>query len=146
MAEFLKMKPEDLVTRYYGETYTENGQRFVRYNRDLTTPCPFLEKGKSCQIYLVCPDGCKAYPIETNPGRGEVDCPAMRIVDAMDHSGEGEDEPLNAICLLFENPEEKGILHPPFAYICIGSWSSPKILGYERIALSAECTSYDEVK
>ena len=147
MAEFLKMDEEELVTRYYGDIYWENGERYIRWDESRRKPCAFLGEDKKCKIYPVRPEGCRAYPIDTNLGRNGVDCPAMRIVDATGRPGEkGENQPLDTICLLFENPEEKGILHPPIAYVCVGSWSRPKILGYERIALSSECTSYDEVK
>jgi hypothetical protein len=72
----------------------------------------------------------------------------MKIVDAMDSSAEKDgDQPLDTIYLLFENPEGKGITHPPFAYICcLGNYSKTKILGHKHITLSAECTSYEEVK
>ncbi|MBS3907658.1 MAG: YkgJ family cysteine cluster protein [Syntrophaceae bacterium] len=147
MANFLKMNPEDVIIRDYGDIIMDNGEKAVKLDRNRTTPCPFLGKDKSCQIYPVRPSSCEAYPIETDFGRCGVDCPAMKIVDAMDSSAEKDgDQLLDKIYLLFENPEEKGITHPPFAYICLGNYSRTTILGHEHIALSAECTSYDEVK
>lgn len=147
ISEFLKMDSEDLVTRYYGDIYWENSERFIRWDKTRRKPCPFLGEDKNCQIYPVRPNGCKAYPIDTDFGRCGVDCPGMKILDAMDSSTEKSgDQPLDTIDLLFENPEEKGITHPPFAYICLGNYSRTTILGHEHIVLSAECTSYDEVK
>jgi len=146
MAEFLKMDSEDFLTRYYEDiVYWKNGKIFIRPNQTRRKPCPFLREGNNCQIYSVRPNGCKAYPIETDFGRCGVGCPAMKIIDEMD-SEEEREQPLDKIYLLFENPEEKGICHPPFAYICLGSYSRPEICGIEHIALSAKCTSYEEVK
>lgn len=147
IAKFLKMNFEDFFTRYYGKIIMKKGKKYFQLDPNRTTYCPFLGKNKSCQIYPVRPSSCEAYPIETDFGRCGVDCPAMKIVDAMDSSAEKDgDQLLDTIYLLFENPEEKGITHPPFAYICLGNYSSTKILGHEHIALSAECTSYEEVK
>lgn len=145
MAEFLKISSEELVIRYYGDIFWENGERFIRWDQTKRKPCPFLTEDKNCKIYPVRPKGCKAYPIETDFGRSGVDCPGMKIIDEID-SEEERDQPLGTIYLLFDNPEEKGILHPPFAYICLGSYSRPEICGRERITLSARCNSYEEVK
>jgi Fe-S-cluster containining protein len=96
MAEFLKMNPENLVTRYYGEIGVENGERAVKLDRNRTTPCQFLGEDKSCQVYPVRPDGCKAYPIQTDFGRFGINCPAMKILDAMDYPEEEEEnQPLD---------------------------------------------------
>jgi len=92
MAEFLKVIPEDLVTRYYGDIVIENGERCVKFDETRRTPCPFLQEDKTCQVYPVRPKGCKAYPIETDFGRNGVDCPAMEIVDAIDSLPEGEEK------------------------------------------------------
>lgn len=145
MAEFLKMDLKELVTQYYGDIYWNNGERFIRWDETRRKPCPFLGEDKNCKIYPVRPMGCKAYPIDTHLGRCGVDCPAMKIVDEMD-SQEDKDQTLDTIYLLFKNPEEKGIPHPPFAYICLRSYSRLEICGIENITLSAKCTSYDEVK
>jgi hypothetical protein len=145
MAEFLNMDEEQLVTLYYGDIYWESGERFIRWDKSRRRPCPFLEEDKKCKIYPVRPEGCKAYPIDTNFGRYGVDCPAMKIIEAMD-SEEEEDSLMDQIYLSFFNPEEKGIPCASFAYICLGSYSRVKIHGIEEIALSAQCTRYEEVK
>jgi hypothetical protein len=145
MSEFLKMESEDFVTQYYEDIiYRKNGKIFIRPDQTRRKPCPFLGEDKNCKIYPVRPMGCKAYPIDTHLGRCGVDCPARKIIDEMD-SEEEKDQPLDTIYLVFENPEEKEIPHPPFAYICLGSYSRPEICGIEHIALSAKCTSYEEV-
>ena len=147
MAEFLKMDSENLVNRYYGDIYWENGERFIRWDETRRKPCPFLGEDKSCKIYPIRPMGCKAYLIDTHLGRGGVDCPAMKIVDEADsEKKKSEDKLMDKIYLLFVNPENEGISCPPFAYICLGSHSRPDICGVEHIALSAKCTSYEEVK
>ncbi len=71
----------------------------------------------------------------------------MKIVDEA-HSEEEklEDKLIDKIYLLFVNREDEGISCPPFAYICLGSYSRPDICGTEHIAVSAKCTSYEEVK
>lgn len=88
MAEFLNMDLEDLVTRYYGDIYWENGERFIRWDQTKRKPCPFLGEDKNCRIYPVRPKGCKAYPIDTDFGRCGIDCPGMKIVDETDSEEE----------------------------------------------------------
>jgi Fe-S-cluster containining protein len=141
MAEFLEMSPEDLVTRYYGDITMEDGEEFINLDFGLTTPCPFLRKDKTCQIYPVRPNECKAYPIETDFGRCGVDCPAMKVIEEKE-----EDSAMEPIYLLVENPEEKGVPSPPFGYICLGSCSHIELLGNEHIALSPQCISVAEIE
>lgn len=147
ISEFLKMDSEDFVTRYYEDIiYRKNGKIFIRPDQTRRKPCPFLGEDKNCQIYPVRPNGCKAYPIETDFGRCGVDCPGMKIIDEMDLDHNEEDYVMDTIYLLFKNPEEKGNACASFAYICIGTYSRPEICGREHIALSAQCNSYEEVK
>ena len=149
MSEFLKMESEDLVTHYYEDIiYWKNGKIFIRPDQTRRKPCPFLGEGNNCQIYPVRPNGCKAYPIETDFGRCGVDCPAMKVIDEIESENEEDSatEPIEPIYLLFENPEENGILNPPYAYLCLGRYSRVELFGNEHIALSAKCTSVSEVK
>ena len=148
MAESLEMDSEDFVTRYYEDIICrKDGKILIRPDETRRKPCPFLGEDKSCKIYLVRPNGCKAYPIETDFGRCGVNCPAMKIVDEIDLEEEKvEDKLIDRIYLLFVNPEDEGISCPPFAYICLGRYSRPEICGIEHIVLSAKCTSYEEVK
>ena|SRR4030042_2528276 len=148
MAEFLEMSSEDLMTRYYGDITIEDGEISTNLDFGLTTPCQFLGKDKTCQIYPVRPNECKAYPIETDFGRCGVDCPAIKVIDEKEADKE-EDcpmEPMESIYLLFENPEEKGLFNPPFAYLCLGICSRVELLGNEHIALSAQCISVAEIE
>lgn len=63
MAKFLKIHPDTLITRYYGKIIEKNGKKFIRrYQKDRRTPCPFLRNDKSCEIYPVRPNPCRAYP------------------------------------------------------------------------------------
>ena len=147
IAKFLKMDFEDFFTRYYGKTVMKKGKKYFQLNPNRTTHCPFLGKDKSCHIYPVRPYSCEHYPVDTDFGRCGVDCPAMKIVNAAVSSSEKEEDPLlDTTYLLFENPEEKGILHPPFGYICVGSYSRPTFFGHEHIGLTAECNSVTEVE
>lgn len=79
IADFLNTNPEEIITKYYGEILWENGERYIKkYIEDKRTPCPFLGNDRTCSIYLVRPDGCRKYPIETDCGRCGVDCPGMK--------------------------------------------------------------------
>jgi Fe-S-cluster containining protein len=145
MAEFMGMSPEDLVTQYYGNITIEDGEEFINLDLGLRTPCQFLGKDKACQIYPVRPNECKAYPMETDFGRCGVDCPAMKVIDEIESEKE-EGSAVEPIYLLFENPEENGILNPPFAYLCLGSFSRVELLDNKHIALSAQCISVAEIE
>lgn len=77
MAKFLNMDPDDLIRRYYGEIVEKDGKKFVeKYQENRRTPCPFLQSNKNCAIYLVRPNPCRAYPLDTDFGRCGIDCPA----------------------------------------------------------------------
>lgn len=142
MAKFLKMNPEDVITRFYGDIIMDNGERAVKLDRNRTTPCPFLGKDKSCQIYPVRPSSCEAYPIETDFGRCGVDCPAMKIVDETDFEEEGEK--MSEFYLKFF-PESKpnGLSCAPFAEIRLRSWSRDKEGG---VILASMIHSFQELK
>jgi Fe-S-cluster containining protein len=80
MANFLEMSVNDVIENYYGRL-TPDSTQWVS-NDSKRTPCPFLElsEGKYfCKIYSVRPNGCRLYPIDTDGGRGGVDCPGWQI-------------------------------------------------------------------
>ena len=71
IAVFLKMPVEKFIKNYYCESVDNK-----------RTPCPFLKHidGKCfCEIYSVRPEGCRLYPIDTDGGREDIDCPAWEI-------------------------------------------------------------------
>ena len=137
MAEFLNMNPEHLVTRYYGNIFMENGERSVELDCNRATPCPFLGKDKSCQIYPVRPRAC-----ETFEGSSICDCPAMKIVDETDFEEEGEK--MSTFYLEFF-PESKpnGLPCAPFAEIRLRSWSTDEEGG---VILASMIHSFQELK
>jgi len=81
MKDFLQMSEEGIINRYYGEIIHENGKRKILRNDNKRKPCPFLDESKKCSIYCVRPNPCRKYPLDTDGGRGNVDCPAMTTID-----------------------------------------------------------------
>lgn len=81
MAKFLNTQIDDIIERYYGKIIEKDGERFIeKYKGDRRTPCPFLGGDKTCKIYSVRPDPCKAYPLQTDFGRCGIDCPGMKRI------------------------------------------------------------------
>ena len=80
IAAFLKIPVEKIIETYYGNM-TPDGLYWESVDSK-RTPCPFLKNtnGKFfCDIYCVRPEGCRLYPIDTDGGRGGIDCPAWAI-------------------------------------------------------------------
>lgn len=80
IADFLKMPVEEVIEIYYG--HMSNDGTYWESDDSKRTPCPFLKIRDGqyfCEIYSVRPQGCRLYPIDTNGGRQEVDCPAWEI-------------------------------------------------------------------
>ena len=78
VAEFLGMDYDEMLQKYYGHRTADDKFQIDEHKRK---PCPFLEKrndGMACGIYSVRPNGCRAYPIDTNFGDGGIHCPAYR--------------------------------------------------------------------
>jgi Fe-S-cluster containining protein len=81
MADFLGIGIDELVQKYYGHR-SEDGQQLVSEDRK-RKPCPFLvTEGhkKACGIYPVRPEGCRAFPFDTDFGTNGVPCPAAKEV------------------------------------------------------------------
>jgi Fe-S-cluster containining protein len=83
----IREEEEDLISKIFGEEdncipQKEVGRKYLEFEDRKRTPCPFLslEAGgqKTCIIYTVRPLGCRLYPLETDGGRGDVDCPGAR--------------------------------------------------------------------
>jgi Fe-S-cluster containining protein len=147
IAEFLKIKEEEVVRKYYGDIYFENGKRLVRMDEKRRKPCPFLGADKLCKIYPVRPYGCKAYPIETDCGCNGVDCPAKRIVDELTNPKDVEDFIADRLFLLSHPPVEGPFPYPAEAWICIGgAFTRPELFGHVHLALTGSCTCYQEVE
>lgn len=66
---------EKIIERYYGRWINDNKWTSMEEKR---TPCPFLKENKRCKIYSIRPDSCRAYPLDTDFGRQEVNCPAYK--------------------------------------------------------------------
>jgi len=81
IAKFLQLEVQEVIERYYGHV-TDEGELFIGEDAK-RTPCPFLDKDGGelkCAIYKVRPEGCRAYPLDTDCGTQDVDCPAEREV------------------------------------------------------------------
>jgi len=81
MKDFLQISEEDIISQYYGEIFYKNGKKMFRSNNEKRRPCQFLTENKKCRIYSVRPNPCRKYPLDTDGGRGNVDCPAMNTID-----------------------------------------------------------------
>jgi len=137
------MDSEDFVIRYYEDIiYRKNGKIFIRPDQTRRKPCPFLGEDKNCQIYPVRPNGCKAYPIDTDFGRCGVDCPGMKIVDEADFEEEGEK--MSELYLeFFPELKPNGLPCAPFAEIRLRSWSTDEEGG---VILASMIHSFQELK
>ena len=83
IADFLGITTDQLVEKYYGRI-SDDG-RHVELDESKKKPCQFLvtEGGrKSCSIHPVRPDGCRAFPFDTDFGTNGVPCPAAAEVYA----------------------------------------------------------------
>lgn len=81
MADYLRVSVNQLIETYYGK-YINNDKQ-IELDDNKRQPCPFIRSDKDskiCTIYSVRPQGCKLYPLETDFGRGGVDCRAAQIV------------------------------------------------------------------
>lgn len=81
MADYLGVCVDRLIETYYGK-FINKGKQIVLDDKK-QQPCPFLKSTnnlKICTIYPVRPLGCELYPLDTDFGRGSVDCPAAQIV------------------------------------------------------------------
>lgn len=81
MAAFLNMSVEDVIHTYYGDP-AGDGKNWIPDDAK-RKPCPFLiSEGhrRACRIYPVRPDGCRAFPFDTDNGTNGVECPAAKEV------------------------------------------------------------------
>ena len=81
MARYLGIGIDELLQRYYGRR-SDDGKHLI-FDEGKQKPCPFLvSEGsmKTCKIYPVRPQGCRAYPFDTDFGRNGVDCPGASEV------------------------------------------------------------------
>lgn len=144
MTKFLKMHPKDLIVQYYGRTIEEDGKEFVeKYKEDRRTPCPFLGSDKNCKIYPVRPDPCRAYPIDTDFGRCEIDCPGMKNILNDVKLQKQEDDMTYSLDLLFLKPSKGELPGPPLAQIYVKTHTSDE-KGY--IFITPHCVSLREVE
>lgn len=146
MAKFLKMDADDIIERYYGNLVKHNGKKFIeKYQKDRRTPCPFLGNDKNCKIYTVRPDPCRAYPLDTDFGRCEIDCPGMRKI--LNNNGvclEKEEEYMtHSLDLDFVKPGKTDLPGPPRAHIYIKSYSKSN-RGF--IFITPDCVSIEELE
>lgn len=78
LADFLGIDTDTLMDRYYGTAFIkENGEKAWTLDDNKRHPCPFLAEDKTCKVYPVRPDPCRAYPLRTDFGRCGVKCPAI---------------------------------------------------------------------
>lgn len=79
---FLGITGDELIHTYYGHP-AGDGKHWVS-DDEKRKPCPFLlvseGSGMTCRIYPVRPEGCRAFPFDTDFGTCGVDCPAAKIV------------------------------------------------------------------
>jgi len=80
IANFLGLSRDQVIERYYGRIVVENGKKMVEFEDDKRTPCPFLLDDNTCRIYPVRPEGCQAYPIDTDLRAQGVDCPGYALL------------------------------------------------------------------
>lgn len=79
IAAFLGISIEDVIHTYYGKP-AGDGKHWESEDHK-RKPCPFLVDDvnkKACRIYCVRPEGCRAYPFDTDFGTSGVDCPAAK--------------------------------------------------------------------
>ncbi len=81
MKDFFQISGEEIMSKYYGKIIQKNGKKMILTNDKKRKPCPFLDENKKCSIYNVRPTPCRKYPIKTDGGRVNVDCPAMEVID-----------------------------------------------------------------
>lgn len=80
MADYLKMSIDQIIEKYYGRLTLDRSEWLSEDSK--RTPCPFLKISEGscfCEIYSIRPNGCRAYPIDTDGGRQGVECPAWEI-------------------------------------------------------------------
>jgi len=148
IGSYLKIKPEDLINRYYGEITIKNSERFVTLDRVRTNPCPFLKSGRNCSIYPDRPDSCKAYPVETDFGRCGITCLGIKHLPK-DAKFRKQDENMgNSFDLLFLKRSKEMLAGPPLAKICIRPYPSDIIKKYEadHIFITKRCDSLREIE
>lgn len=83
IAQFLGITVEDVIHTYYGKP-AGDGQHWVSEDQK-RKPCPFLitdGNKKACRIYPFRPEGCRAFPFDTDFGTSGVTCPAVEDVCA----------------------------------------------------------------
>jgi Fe-S-cluster containining protein len=143
IAEFLNVTAEELIEKYYGKIIEENGEKYVEsYQEDRRTPCPFLASDKSCKIYPVRPEPCRAYPLETDFGRCDVDCPGAKNIYKDEELQEQEEEMPHTLDLFFCKPPKGGMPFHPFAKICVNKFTGDR---EGAIFLTPECTTAEEL-
>ena len=81
MEKFFQMSGDAIISKYYGKIIEVNGKKMIIPHDEKKKTCPFLNENKKCSIYNVRPTPCRKYPIQTDGGRGNVDCPAMEVID-----------------------------------------------------------------
>ena len=79
IADFLEIQMGELIERYYGRIFMQDGISMVEWQPEKQSPCPFLKADNTCSIYPVRPLACQIYPIETDGGRAAVACPGLKL-------------------------------------------------------------------
>lgn len=78
--EYLKISVEDFINTYLGHVTKEDDDKLTyRIDESKRIPCGLLKDNK-CSIYPARPMGCRLYPISTDFGTKNVDCPAWERV------------------------------------------------------------------
>ena len=80
LSDRLKVSFSEIINRYYGKVIKEGVSFDLQDEKGI--PCPFLVKNgekHSCKIYDIRPSGCKMYPLQTDAGCQDVECPAYII-------------------------------------------------------------------
>lgn len=81
IAQFLGISMVDVMHTYYGKPAGDDEHWELEDSKMM--PCPFLivdANRKACRIYPVRPDGCRAFPFDTDFGTCGVACPAAEKV------------------------------------------------------------------
>ncbi len=73
IADRFSISTSQVIERYYGRSRRGGDWESQPEKR---IPCPFLTEENLCSIHDIRPYGCRAYPLDTNFGRSEIDCPA----------------------------------------------------------------------
>lgn len=82
LSDRMKVSISEIINRYYGKVIKEGVSFDLQDEKGI--PCPFLKKNGEkhlCEIYDIRPSGCKMYPLQTDAGCQDVECPAYIIAN-----------------------------------------------------------------